>query len=57
MVVGTAAFAAPRFCILVAKPRGTVKAGSWSTAEPPPGGPITVLFSAKFHKKYLSRSL
>ena len=24
-----------------------VKVGSWSTVKPPPGGPITVLFSAK----------
>ena len=33
------------------KAKSSVKAGSWSTVEPPPGGPITVLFSAKIHKK------
>ena len=29
------------------KTKSTVKVGSWSAANPPPGGPITVLFSAK----------
>ena len=32
------------------KTKSTVKVGSWSAVKPPPGGPITVLFSAKIHK-------
>ena len=35
----------------LSKTKSTVKVGSWSAVEPPPGGPITVLFSAKNHNK------
>ena len=50
---GVGLFMGFRFIMVgsLGKTKSTVKVGSWSAVKPPPGGPITVLFSDKNHKK------